>query len=101
MDVPNGAWLTGNTFILKPSERDPSCAGAIWRKLLSEAGLPDGCFKCCSMVIKKPSMRILDHPDDCGCVSFVGSTAIGKYIYSRGCARMANAFRRFVVLKTI
>jgi malonate-semialdehyde dehydrogenase (acetylating)/methylmalonate-semialdehyde dehydrogenase len=77
------ALATGNTFVLKPSERDPG-ASMLIAKLLSEAGLPDGVFN----VIhgdKEAVDAILDHPE-IAAISFVGSTPIGKYIYSRGCA---------------
>ena len=77
------ALATGNTFILKPSERDPS-APVLLAKLLSEAGLPDGVLNVVHGD-KEAVDAILDHPE-IAAVSFVGSTAIGKYIYSRGCA---------------
>ena len=53
-------------------------------QLLSEAGLPEGCFNVVHGD-KEAVDAILDHPD-VAAISFVGSTAIGKYIYSRGCA---------------
>jgi len=71
----------GNTFVLKPSEKDPSAANFCAR-LLTEAGLPDGVFN----VVHGDKVavdRILDHPD-IAAVSFVGSTPIAKYIYERG-----------------
>jgi malonate-semialdehyde dehydrogenase (acetylating)/methylmalonate-semialdehyde dehydrogenase len=73
----------GNTFILKPSERDPS-PSLLHARLLKEAGLPDGVFN----VIQGDKVTvdaILDHPV-IQAVSFVGSTPIAEYIYSRGCA---------------
>ena len=77
------ALATGNTFILKPSERDPG-APLMLARLLSEAGLPDGCMNVVNGD-KEAVDALLDHPD-IAAISFVGSTAIGKYIYTRGCA---------------
>ncbi|MGB2122837.1 MAG: CoA-acylating methylmalonate-semialdehyde dehydrogenase [Candidatus Puniceispirillaceae bacterium] len=76
------ALACGNTFVLKPSERDPG-APMMLARLLSEAGLPDGVFNVVHGD-KEAVDAILDHPD-VGAISFVGSTAIGHYIYSRGC----------------
>ena len=73
----------GNTFILKPSERDPS-ASLLHAKLLKEAGLPDGVFN----VVQGDKLAVdalLDHPS-IQALSFVGSTPIAEYIYARGCA---------------
>jgi malonate-semialdehyde dehydrogenase (acetylating)/methylmalonate-semialdehyde dehydrogenase len=73
----------GNTFILKPSERDPS-ASLLHARLLKEAGLPDGVFN----VIQGDKVTVdalLDH-HDVQAISFVGSTPIAEYIYSRGTA---------------
>ena len=77
------ALACGNTFILKPSERDPG-APMMMARLLSEAGLPAGGFNVVNGD-KESVDALLDHPD-VGAISFVGSTAIGKYIYGRGCA---------------
>jgi len=77
------ALACGNTFILKPSERDPS-ASLLHARLLKEAGLPDGVFN----VVQGDKVTVdalLDHPV-VQAVSFVGSTPIAEYIYSRGCA---------------
>ena len=77
------ALACGNTFVLKPSEKDPS-ASMYMAELLASAGLPPGCFN----VIQGDKLavdRILDHPD-IEAVSFVGSTPIAKYIYERGTA---------------
>ena len=71
----------GNTFILKPSEKDPSTAMFIG-ELLKQAGLPDGVFNIVNGD-KVAVDRILDHPD-IQAVSFVGSTPIAKYIYETG-----------------
>ncbi|MDP3843811.1 MAG: CoA-acylating methylmalonate-semialdehyde dehydrogenase [Oxalobacteraceae bacterium] len=74
----------GNTFILKPSERDPS-ASLVMAELLQQAGLPDGVFNVVQGD-KAAVDAILDHPDVKG-VSFVGSTPIAEYIYATGCAK--------------
>jgi malonate-semialdehyde dehydrogenase (acetylating) / methylmalonate-semialdehyde dehydrogenase len=74
------AIATGNTFILKPSERDPSLSNVIAR-LYAEAGLPEGVFN----VVHGDKVAvdaILDHPD-IAAVSFVGSTPIAKYVHQR------------------
>ena len=71
----------GNTFILKPSEKDPS-ASIFMAGLLKEAGLPDGVFN----VVHGDKVAvdaILEHPD-IAAVSFVGSTPIARYIYETG-----------------
>lgn len=73
----------GNTFILKPSEKDPSAALFLAR-LWQEAGLPDGVFTVIQGD-KEAVDAILEH-DDIAAVSFVGSTPIAKYIYERGTA---------------
>ena len=77
------ALACGNTFVLKPSEKDPSASMFI-AELLKQAGLPDGCFN----VINGDKVAvdaILHHPD-IAAVSFVGSTPIAKYIYETGTA---------------
>jgi len=77
---PN-AIACGNAFILKPSERDPSVT-LILADLLKQAGLPDGVFN----VIQGDKVvvdAILDNPDIMA-VSFVGSTPVAEYIYTRG-----------------
>jgi malonate-semialdehyde dehydrogenase (acetylating)/methylmalonate-semialdehyde dehydrogenase len=73
----------GNTFVLKPSERDPS-ASLLIAELWQRAGLPDGVFN----VVHGDKVAvdtILDSPD-VAAVSFVGSTPIAKYIHERGTA---------------
>ena len=71
----------GNTFVLKPSEKDPS-ASMLIAEMLKQAGLPDGVFNVVHG--DKVSVdRILDHPD-IAAVSFVGSTPIARYIYETG-----------------
>ena len=74
------AIVCGNTFVLKPSERDPSCA-IFLAKLLKEAGLPDGVFNVVNGD-KEAVDQILDD-DRIKAVSFVGSTPIAEYIYSK------------------
>ncbi|WP_109776818.1 CoA-acylating methylmalonate-semialdehyde dehydrogenase, partial [Quadrisphaera granulorum] len=77
------AIATGNTVVLKPSEKDPSAAlfiAGLWK----DAGLPDGVFT----VLQGDKVAVdglLDHPDVAS-VSFVGSTPIAKYVYERGTA---------------
>ena len=71
----------GNTFILKPSERDPS-SSLLMAELLKQAGLPDGVFN----VVQGDKLAVdtlLTHPDVRG-LSFVGSTPIAQYIYETG-----------------
>ncbi len=71
----------GNTFILKPSEKDPS-ASLFMAELLAEAGVPAGVFNVVNGD-KVAVDRILEHPD-IAAVSFVGSTPIARYIYETG-----------------
>ncbi len=75
------AIATGNTFVLKPSERDPSM-GLRLGQLLKEAGLPDGVFN----VIHgdKQAVDALLHHPDVAAVSFVGSTPVARHIYLEG-----------------
>ena len=77
------ALATGNTVVLKPSEKDPSAA--IWiAELLAEAGLPNGVFN----VIhgdKAAVDGLLEHPN-IRAVSFVGSTPIARYVYEKATA---------------
>ena len=70
----------GNTFVLKPSERDPSAA-LILAELWAEAGLPDGVFNVVHGD-KEAVDALLEHPD-VAAVSFVGSTPIAKYIHGK------------------
>src|SRR5918995_803637 len=83
--VPMWMWAPavacGNTFVLKPSEKDPSAANFV-AQLLQDAGLPDGVFN----VVHGDKVAvdaILEHPDIVA-VSFVGSTPIARYIYETG-----------------
>jgi malonate-semialdehyde dehydrogenase (acetylating)/methylmalonate-semialdehyde dehydrogenase len=77
------AIATGNAFVLKPSERDPSASNFV-AQLYADAGLPEGVFN----VVHGDKVAvdaILDHPQ-IAAVSFVGSTPIARYIYERGSA---------------
>jgi len=103
--VPMWMWAPalacGNTFVLKPSEKDPSAS--IWTaELLKEAGVPDGVFN----VVHGDKIAVdavLAHPD-IAAVSFVGSTPIARYVYetatSRGkrCQALGGAKNHMVVL---
>ena len=73
----------GNTFILKPSERDPSCPLRLV-ELAHEAGVPDGVVNMVNGD-KEAVDAILNHPD-ISAVSFVGSTPVASYIYSTAAA---------------
>ncbi|MCV2367785.1 CoA-acylating methylmalonate-semialdehyde dehydrogenase [Roseateles oligotrophus] len=78
------AIVTGNAFILKPSERDPSPSLLI-AELFKQAGLPDGIFN----VLQGDKVAVdglLNHPD-VKALSFVGSTPIAQYIYATGAAK--------------
>jgi malonate-semialdehyde dehydrogenase (acetylating)/methylmalonate-semialdehyde dehydrogenase len=83
--VPMWMWAPalacGNTFVLKPSEKDPS-ASVFVAQLLQEAGVPDGVFN----VVHGDKVAVdavLEHPD-VAAVSFVGSTPIARYVYETG-----------------
>jgi malonate-semialdehyde dehydrogenase (acetylating) / methylmalonate-semialdehyde dehydrogenase len=103
--VPMWMWApalaTGNTFVLKPSEKDPS-ASVYVAQLLKEAGVPDGVFN----VVHGDKVAvdaILEHPD-IAAVSFVGSTPIAKYVYEtatangKRCQALGGAKNHMVVL---
>jgi malonate-semialdehyde dehydrogenase (acetylating)/methylmalonate-semialdehyde dehydrogenase len=78
------ALACGNTFVLKPSERDPSASLRL-AELLNEAGLPDGVFN----VVNGDKMAVdalIDHPD-VAALSFVGSTPIAEYIHTEASKR--------------
>ena len=79
---PN-ALICGNTFILKPSERDPSCPMLV-AELLKEAGLPDGVFNLVNG--GKEAVDTLLGDERVEAVSFVGSTPIAEYVYRTGTA---------------
>ena len=103
--VPMWMWAPaiacGNTFVLKPSEKDPSAS--IWTaELLKEAGLPDGVFN----VVHGDKVAVdavLEHPD-ISAVSFVGSTPIARYVYQKAtangkrCQALGGAKNHMIVL---
>ncbi len=78
------ALITGNCFILKPSERDPS-ASLLLARLLTQAGLPEGVFN----VVQgdKSAVDALLQHSDIEAISFVGSTPIAQYIHQQASAR--------------
>jgi malonate-semialdehyde dehydrogenase (acetylating)/methylmalonate-semialdehyde dehydrogenase len=103
--VPMWMWAPalacGNTFVLKPSEKDPS-ASVFAAQLLKEAGLPDGVFN----VVHGDKVAvdaILEHPD-VAAVSFVGSTPIAKRVYEiatangKRCQALGGAKNHMIVL---
>jgi malonate-semialdehyde dehydrogenase (acetylating)/methylmalonate-semialdehyde dehydrogenase len=103
--VPMWMWAPaiacGNTFILKPSEKDPS-ASVFTAELLKEAGLPDGVFN----VVHGDKVAVdalLEHPD-VSAISFVGSTPIAKYVYEtataqgKRCQALGGAKNHMIVL---
>jgi malonate-semialdehyde dehydrogenase (acetylating) / methylmalonate-semialdehyde dehydrogenase len=103
--VPMWMWAPalacGNTFVLKPSEKDPS-ASFYTAELLKEAGVPDGVFN----VINGDKVAvdaILEHPE-IAAVSFVGSTPIAKYVYEKAtangkrCQALGGAKNHMIVL---
>ncbi|HIV73570.1 MAG TPA: CoA-acylating methylmalonate-semialdehyde dehydrogenase [Candidatus Pseudogracilibacillus intestinigallinarum] len=106
MMVP--AWMfpiaiaTGNTFVLKPSERTPILANRL-AELLQEAGLPDGVFNIVHGAHDVVN-GILDN-DDIAAVSFVGSQPVAEYVYKRGTENLkrvqalAGAKNHSIVLK--
>ena len=77
------AIATGNTFVLKPSERDPSVSNLV-AELYAEAGLPEGVFNVVHGD-KEAVDALLDHPD-VAAISFVGSTPIARYVHGRASA---------------
>ncbi|MEM9565779.1 MAG: CoA-acylating methylmalonate-semialdehyde dehydrogenase [Actinomycetota bacterium] len=98
--IPN-ALATGNTFVLKPSERDPSAALLI-AELAQEAGFPPGVLNVINGD-KEAVDRLLVHPD-VKAVSFVGSTPIAKYVFDTANANgkrvqaLAGAKNHMIVL---
>src|SRR6188472_1131196 len=103
--VPMWMWAPaiacGNTFVLKPSEKDPS-ASIFTAELLKEAGLPDGVFN----VVHGDKVAVdalLEHPD-VSAISFVGSTPIAKYVYEtatrhgKRCQALGGAKNHMIVL---
>jgi malonate-semialdehyde dehydrogenase (acetylating)/methylmalonate-semialdehyde dehydrogenase len=103
--VPMWMWApaiaSGNTFVLKPSEKDPS-ASVYTAELLKEAGLPDGVFNVVNGD-KVAVDAILEHPD-IAAVSFVGSTPIARYVYEtatahgKRCQALGGAKNHMIVL---
>jgi malonate-semialdehyde dehydrogenase (acetylating)/methylmalonate-semialdehyde dehydrogenase len=103
--VPMWMWAPaiacGNTFVLKPSEKDPSVSN--WTaELLKEAGLPDGVFN----VVHGDKLAVdavLEH-DGIAAVSFVGSTPIARYVYEKAtaagkrCQALGGAKNHMIVL---
>ena len=103
--VPMWMWAPalacGNTFVLKPSEKDPSAS--LWTaELLKEAGVPDGVFNVV-MGDKLAVDSVLEHPD-IAAVSFVGSTPIARYVYEtatakgKRCQALGGAKNHMIVL---
>jgi malonate-semialdehyde dehydrogenase (acetylating)/methylmalonate-semialdehyde dehydrogenase len=103
--VPMWMWAPaiacGNTFVLKPSEKDPSASNYVG-ELLKEAGVPDGVFN----VVHGDKVAVdavLEHPD-IEAVSFVGSTPIAKYVYENAtkhgkrCQALGGAKNHMIVL---
>ncbi|MCX4025941.1 CoA-acylating methylmalonate-semialdehyde dehydrogenase [Endozoicomonas sp. SM1973] len=82
------ALACGNTFVLKPSEKDPTCPIRL-AELLKEAGLPDGVFNVVNG--DKESVDVLLTDSRIEAVSFVGSTPIAEYIYQTACAHGKRA----------
>ncbi len=103
--VPMWMWAPalacGNTFVLKPSEKDPS-ASFYTAELLEEAGVPAGVFNVVNGD-KVAVDAILEHPD-VAAVSFVGSTPIAKYVYEtatangKRCQALGGAKNHMIVL---
>jgi malonate-semialdehyde dehydrogenase (acetylating)/methylmalonate-semialdehyde dehydrogenase len=85
--VPLWMWpmavVCGNSFVLKPSERDPSCALLI-AQLALEAGLPAGVLNVING--DKQAVEVLLSDPRVQAISFVGSTAVAEHIYATGCA---------------
>jgi malonate-semialdehyde dehydrogenase (acetylating)/methylmalonate-semialdehyde dehydrogenase len=103
--VPMWMWAPalacGNTFVLKPSEKDPS-ASVFTAQLLQEAGVPDGVFN----VVHGDKVAVdalLEHPD-VSAISFVGSTPIARYVYQtatshgKRCQALGGAKNHMIVL---
>ncbi|TSJ63884.1 CoA-acylating methylmalonate-semialdehyde dehydrogenase [Starkeya sp. 3C] len=82
------ALACGNSFVLKPSEKDPT-PSLMLAELLTEAGLPAGVFNVVQGD-KEAVDTLLTHPD-VAAVSFVGSTAIGEYVYKTAAAHGKRA----------
>ncbi|WP_413992844.1 CoA-acylating methylmalonate-semialdehyde dehydrogenase [Labrys okinawensis] len=95
------AIAAGNTFVLKPSERDPSAALLV-ASLLIEAGIPEGVLNVVNG--DKEAVDALLHHPDVKAISFVGSTPIAQYIYStaaangKRCQALGGAKNHMVVM---
>ena len=95
------ALACGNTFILKPSERDPT-ASLIIAEWLKEAGLPDGVFN----VVQgdKEAVDALLHHPEIAAISFVGSTPVARYIYEtaaktgKRCQALGGAKNHMIIM---
>jgi malonate-semialdehyde dehydrogenase (acetylating)/methylmalonate-semialdehyde dehydrogenase len=85
------AIASGNCFILKPSEKNPSCALKL-AELFTKAGLPDGVFNVVNG--DREIVENLINSDDISSISFVGSTPVAKSIYTQS----ANAGKRVQAL---
>lgn len=91
----------GNTFILKPSEKDPSCPLRI-AELFKEAGLPDGVLNV--VIGDKVAVDSILHDPRIKAVSFVGSTPIAQYVYAtatangKRCQAMGGAKNHMVIM---
>lgn len=72
----------GNSFVLKPSEKDPSVVLAV-AEILKDCGLPDGVFNVINGDKEVVDTLLTDPAVES--ISFVGSTAIGRYVYAKGC----------------
>src|SRR5437588_5430031 len=103
--VPMWMWAPalacGNTFVLKPSEKDPS-ASILAAELLAEAGVPDGVFNVVHG--DKVAVDALLGHRDISAISFVGSTPIAKYVYEtatrngKRCQALGGAKNHMIVL---
>jgi malonate-semialdehyde dehydrogenase (acetylating)/methylmalonate-semialdehyde dehydrogenase len=103
--VPMWMWAPalacGNTFVLKPSEKDPS-ASLLMAELLAEVGVPDGVFN----VVQgdKGAVDALLEHRDISAISFVGSTPIARYVYEKAtangkrCQALGGAKNHMIVL---
>ena len=95
------ALATGNCFILKPSERDPS-ASLLLARWLEEAGLPPGVFNVVHG--DKEAVDALLHSPDISAISFVGSTPIARYIYEtaartgKRCQALGGAKNHMIIM---
>ena len=74
----------GNSFILKPSEKDPSCP-LLLGELFTEAGLPDGVFNILNG--DKTAVNMILNSEDVSSISFVGSTPVAQYIYKTAASK--------------